>query len=298
MKIKKYKTSMFVILTLSLSIILLFQSNVFTSQNENQIEQSSLEENQTVVYSSSKSLFEPTLDNLIERAQFITVGTIIEDKEFDIFSREYKVQIQSVLKGEAISKEIVVYDKVGRYQLDSTYVLFLGYWDDELFPNRIHTSIYKPAIVEITEDGLVGYQEFIENHTDVSFIDYINNSLGIDSIQMQAVTVQEQAESLQELDQFSDHIIRIVPRSMNHEHKYIKFANVELLQIFKGDGIDTTYPLALPPSIELGKEYIVFLKENEATLSLATRNGSVISVDDPEWTDALEYLDTVYPINN
>ena len=104
------------------------------------------------------------------------------------------------------------------------------------------------------------------------------------------LSVIEKAKDLAELILLSDQIIHLVPKEIILENMYVKNVNAKVIQTLKSSNEKEilSLNLNLPATIELDKEYIVFLKEDE-TLTIATREGSVVSKDNEAlWQEILD----------
>jgi hypothetical protein len=118
------------------------------------------------------------------------------------------------------------------------------------------------------------------------------------------VQVLDEAPSRAALINLADHILLIEAVSAelnaNGTAAMVRFRTI---QTYKGEGIpDTTAAftyqgvhvstiLFLPPSVETNQRYLVFLvEEDDGHLTLATRRGSVVAEDDPEFNSLLEKL--------
>jgi len=106
--------------------------------------------------------------------------------------------------------------------------------------------------------------------------------------------VLEEAPSQAALINMADHILLIEVVSarlnMNQMIAEVKFRT---LNEFKGQGQHDITGLLLPAGVEINQRYLVFLKasgEGDGHLTLATRRGSVVAEDDPEFSSLLEKL--------
>lgn len=228
------------------------------------------------------------LDDLIMISDNIVVGDVLYEEAFnDMGTYKYTFSVKNDLKGNVGTTSIDVYEESGALEKGKEYVLFLEYWESELYPNPVFTSIGEHAPIEINQNKLIGEEKIVSQKTMDEMTDYIKNSPSVQVFSEKDYNVIEQANDLDELVSLSDHVLRIVPKAVIHENKYVKTAETEILENFKGTISEEKIPLNLPADIVLEKEYIIFLKGDES-YSLATREGSLISKDnESQWQDAL-----------
>jgi len=106
--------------------------------------------------------------------------------------------------------------------------------------------------------------------------------------------VLEEAPSQAALIGMADHIllIEVVSARLNR-NQMIASVGSRTLDEFKGQGKYDKTGLLLPAGVEINQRYLVFLVESgeeDGHLTLATRRGSVVAEDDPEFSALLEML--------
>lgn len=218
-----------------------------------------------------------SLEDLISSAHNIVVGNVISEEEIDDFGTyKYTVSVKDDLIGNVESKSINVHDVFGTLEIDKEYILFLESWESELYPHRVFTNINKYSIIEVDKNTLKGGEGLVTSKSSEDTINLIKKAPKVKAKTLNNDIVVEKATDLEELISLSENIIRIVPKIISDENKYVKRVDVSVLETFKGTIKEETKTLSLPSDIELDKEYIVFLQDN-VSYSLATREGSVVS---------------------
>lgn len=241
------------------------------------------------VNKESEDTFEITnLDDLIKVSGNIVVGNVIYREQFnDMGTDKYTVSIKHQLKGNTKTEIIDVYESLGMLEDGKEYILFLEYWESELYPNPVYTPVNENAVIEINQNTLIGQEKLISQKTTDEMINYIKEAPGINWHSNNDDKVIEKASNVKELASLSSHILHIVPKAVIHENKYVKTLEVAVLQNFKGTINEEKIILNLPAEVMLEEEYIVFLK-GDGSYSLATREGSVVSKQNAtQWQDTL-----------
>ncbi|WP_134704915.1 hypothetical protein [Ammoniphilus sp. YIM 78166] len=229
-----------------------------------------------------------TFDDILGLADNILIGTVVsqEDNEDGAFKSTFAVEGQ--LKGSA-ENLIDVYEVPGHLEVGKKYILFLEYWEGEFYPNPVFTSVNKDAIIEIQNNNeLKGAEKFIKAKNKDELVKYIKNSDSAKLLTKKQFNVVNKYASDDQLISSSTTILSIIPKEIIEENKHIKVAKIEITESFKGSLKSDT--LMLPPSIEVGKEYLVFLKEKNGTLTISSREGSVISKNNSQWGELIRKI--------
>ncbi|MGG2083048.1 hypothetical protein [Lysinibacillus pakistanensis] len=228
------------------------------------------------------------IDDLIELSDNIVVGNILYEEQFsDMGTYKYSFSVKNELKGDLDNQTIDVYEAKGVLEKGKEYVMFLEYWENELYPNPVYTSLGDNSIIEIDKNTLNGEEKIINQRTKDEIINYIKESPEAKKFLLKNNNIIEEANSTNDLVELSDNILRIIPKKVIHENKYVKTVEIEILQKLKGTIKQENTILNLPAEIELEKDYIVFLKGNE-DYRLTTKRGSIISKDNVlQWQDTL-----------
>ena len=237
---------------------------------------------------SESSVRLETLDDLIRVSDNIVIGTVTDEEQFSEGpTYKFTFTVNNELKGNVEAKSIDVYEFYGDLEKGKQYILFLSFWENELYPNPVYTSVNKGSLIEVDQNTLIGGEMFVGQKTKNEIIEYIKSSKEVSVFSEKEDAVIEKANDLAELISLSDHILHIVPKELHHENMYVKTVKIEVLQKLKGSMNHEITVLNLPSNIILGDEYIVFLK-GDLSYSLATREGSVVSRDNEAlWQEIL-----------
>lgn len=230
-----------------------------------------------------------TLEQLIEMSHHVLYGKIESVEDFDGSTKKITVVVIKEMIGETNSNYIDIYEYEEFLEVGKEFLLFLESWEDELYPKPVYNVIRTNAF-EVENGEMVETKEskkFFKEHSKNEIEKFITSSSNgkIKS----APHKNEKPTSLDELIHISGHILHIIPREILAENKYVKNVNVEVLKEFKGR-FNQNLPLSLPSSIEIDKEYIIFLKGNEE-FDLATREGSVVPKShSKQWHEVINKL--------
>lgn len=240
------------------------------------------------ISSSEKSVLFEDIDSLIKYSEKIVVGTVVSEERFNQGGTyKYVVNVKDQLKSDNQSPLIDVYAHQGKLELDKDYLLFLEYQDNELYPNTIHSILEK---IQIKGNELFGDSKFIGNNETRTLINYIKKSPDIFAQKREKTNIKDTESSLNELLTNSNVVMRIIPRNIINENKYIKAVEVSIVEEVKGKATEQNVYL-LPSNIEIGKEYIVFLKDREGSLRLTTKKGSIVSKEETEtWNKIISQI--------
>ncbi len=245
--------------------------------------------NKSIVISNTESTVQfNSVNDLTKYADNVIIGSIIEDNEFSKTTREYTFSVEEELKGSVdSSSKIRVYETNDTLKLGNKYILFLESSESTYFPETSYTSVDKESIIEIKGQKLVCKKdELLDNSKDISdLVKEVKTSPGLSHIREGSKTVAA-FSSGEDIDVFtkSDCVYRIIPREITYENKYIKSVKAEVLKSYKGE-VNESSELILPSHIEIGNEYIVYLKKDGNTLTQTTKNKSVVQKDDASWSD-------------
>ncbi len=111
------------------------------------------------------------------------------------------------------------------------------------------------------------------------------------------VQVLEEAPSHAALINMSDHIWLIETVSAEVvPHGMVAQVRFRTLHGYKGQGVHDAISLILPADVEANKRYLVFLVEWECGfITLATRRGSLVAEDDPQFSALVQRLTAARP---
>jgi len=232
-----------------------------------------------------------TIDNLVKYSDIIILGTVTETENISKSDTKYLVSVDRTIKGTC-TDDIDVYETKDTLQEGKQYLLFLECYYTPLYPREIYTSIDKESIFELSGNKIIGATEnanelFKDAQELDKAIDLIKSCEGIKH-ENNANAVRNKglqdtdSDNLNNLIEGSDYIVHVLVNEVKIHNKYVSSVKTSVLKQYKGDLGDTNGFL-LPSSIEVGKEYLLFLtKYEDGGLDLSSRKGSVICKDDIE----------------
>ncbi|QNU66537.1 hypothetical protein EHE19_017045 [Ruminiclostridium herbifermentans] len=278
---RKSFTIILVLCILFVGSLLLYNFN-FKSVTTNKSDNKSI-----VISNTENSVQFNSANDLIKYADNVIVGSIVEDNEFSKTTREYTFLVEEELKGSANSSKIKVYETNNTLNLGKKYILFLESSESTYFPETSYTSLDKDAIIEVDGQKLVCKKnELLEDYKSTNdFVQKVKTSPSLRFIREKSKDI-DTLSTKEDVDVFtkSDCVYHIIPTTITYENKYIKSVKVEILKSYKGE-FNENWEIILPSDIEIGNEYIVFLKKEGNTLTQTTKNKSVIRKNDTNWSD-------------
>lgn len=220
------------------------------------------------------------IDDLVKYASHIVYGTVIDVTPFSAGTSEYFVQVHEEFKSELDAKEIYVYEPDGTLEIGESYILFLSEFIGGFFPHPTYTSINKEVILQGNKNSLVETIEDIANSPNLSSHPETNREL-----------VLLNNASLHEVTTDADIIAEVTPTIFTTENKYMKIAEVEVLNNHKGQ-LESGATIHFPASVELNKDYLVYLKDESGMLIVNSIDIGVIDLSDQElWEEAMQILE-------
>lgn len=109
----------------------------------------------------------------------------------------------------------------------------------------------------------------------------------------QEKNIIDHAPDINTLIDISNHIIELTATNVAYANtaKTIVSVDLECDKIYKGGEFENINSILLPAGIKEGKAYLIFLINNEESVTLAARNGSVIETGTIEYKEALSIID-------
>lgn len=263
--------------------------------------------------SRSKSI---TFDGILEDVTHITIGRVLEEKEFQPGMSLFLVAVEEQLSGKIDESIIYVCRDINAFKPGERYLIFsyLSSLTEE--PHDMYVSKQEFTIKISESERLLRLQDperlnpKVKEYIEPFINDKYNNLKEIkkyiikrrnEQLIPQKVKAMEKADNLQQLIDISDVIIEVYVLEANDAYSpYIKFVTYQQEETFKDNynsnlearnGSIMTNSL-LPSYIEVNKRYIIFFTSmySENYLSPTTRQGSIISEDDEEYALVLEQL--------
>jgi hypothetical protein len=231
------------------------------------------------------------VDDAVKASDHVVIGEVVDEAKFSSTNTyRYTVAVKTELKGNVNAKSIDVYEAKDALKKGKEYLLFLEYWEHELYPRPVYTPIGEETIIEIDKNQLRGNENIVMNRKKDDMVTYIQNSPEAKRLTKKNVHIVEKASSTEELIDQSDFVLHVMPVEIVHENEYVKTVTADILQAYKGELDQDSAIINLPADVEVGKEYLVFLK-GEKDFRLTTRQGSVISKDhESQWNVVLNSI--------
>jgi hypothetical protein len=242
---------------------------------------------------SSKKFRFTNIAEVVEMAEFIVIGEVINEEEILEGSSKYSIKVNEVIKGIVEDTHIDVYELSNFHKVNDKAILFLSGWADPLYPNPIYTLLSMDTIFKISGEQLTGNQLLLASNDKEQFINQVKEiSKNYAGSQKKVEKVISKPTDSSELIGLSQHVIHIKVAETVAENKYVKFVTFEKLKEYKGDLRSEIDRIALPSFVQEGKEYLVFMNEvSEGVFNLTTNEGSVISKkESAEWNAAIKIL--------
>lgn len=242
---------------------------------------------------SSKEFEFTNIDEVVEMAEFIVIGEIVNEEEFSEGSSKYSIKVEEVIKGIVENTHIDVYELSNFFEVNERAILFLSGWTDPLYPAPLYTSLSMDTIFKISGEQLTGNQLLLASNNKEQFINQVKEtSKNYAGSQKKVEKVISKPTDSSELIGLSQHVIHIKVAETVAENKYVKFVTFEKIKEYKGDLRSEIDRIALPSFVQEGKEYLVFMIEvSEGVFNLTTNEGSVISKkESSEWNAAIKIL--------
>ncbi|MBS3873032.1 MAG: hypothetical protein KGZ92_09650 [Firmicutes bacterium] len=257
------------------------------------------------------SYVEPTFENhVIYLSSNVIVGTVLTTPPEGASVGFYDVKIEENILSRMVESTIKVYGEGDLLTQGETYLLLLSRFAATVYPFDFYVARSDFTFrVDVPSDQVQRLANPAERVFIAPFQDPRYNSLSrlrayIRSLapanqvrsyrflRNRDVQVIEEAPSQAALINMADHILMIevvsaelIPNGM------LTRAGFTTLKEFKGEGTHGAYSLLLPPDAKVNQRYLIFLVEAEdGGVTWATRRGSVVAEDDPEFSSLLEKL--------
>lgn len=242
-----------------------------------------------IVTSNSQMYQMDEISDFVKYSDNVILGTVLDSEEIDTLSAKNTVRIDENLKGAIDGKDIDVYETINTLEKGKQYLLFLGHHDSALYPREVYTSIDKEMIIEVVKKEIVS-QVHIDYGLDYkSVIKSIEKSPGLKDIKIKNDKVENKYYDYVSQVGESDYVVSIVVNDMTKFNRFASEVKIDIINQYKGD-LEKCDSIILTSDLEIGKEYLVFLKRlDDGSLTLSSRKGSIISSNSiQEWENAIE----------
>jgi hypothetical protein len=255
-------------------------------------------------------LVEPTFENhVIWLSSNVLVGTVLTTPPEGASVGFFDVRVEENILSRTEETAIKVYGEGNLLTQGETYLLLLARFSATVYPFDFYVADHEFTFrVDIPSDQVqrlvnLPEQVFIAPFQDPRYNslsrlrEYIRSLAPANQVHSSRFLnhrgqVIEEAPSHAALINMADHILLIeVVSSRLNCNGMIASAKFTTLREFKGEGKHGAYSLQLPPDAKVNQRYLVFLVEVEdGGVTWATRRGSVVAEDDPEFAYLLEKL--------
>lgn len=279
----KYSVIIGLLIILSIGSIAFFSTapTKFTDQDSSNI---------YLNYSSNIKTFE-TLDQVIEFADNIVLGTIVLVEDFSDTVSKYTLAVDKNFKFDLDAQHIDVYEDKGKLITGSSYLLFLEELNHPLYSENSYTSFEKDMIIKIDRSLIVTDHKLLSKEKDLeSIIKLISKSDKNVKVQKKDYVVLNKLNTITDLVKESDYILHVIPTELTGHNKNVTEVKANIIQQYKGLQLGDEISIFLPSEVQSLTEYMIFLKEYDGTLLPTTRKGSIIEIGTSEFEEALNQL--------
>jgi hypothetical protein len=218
--------------------------------------------------------------------------------------RSVKVQIDEAVSGDFENEVIHVYvldDDL--LEVGKQYIFFLSEASYTEYP--IDFFVQFPEFILKVENNHVlrlvdsFRKEYIEPFVDKKYnqvdelIKYMKQHRK-EQVRTKSEKAIDKMSCVDELLSYADHVIEIKAGGVIPVDNNLAIVNYEILKKYKGGDFHNNYSLLLPDVIQEGDTYLLFLKDtgerSGESVTLATRQGSIINRESAEYDEYLKYL--------
>ncbi|RTR36090.1 hypothetical protein EKG37_00600 [Robertmurraya yapensis] len=269
-----------------------------------QLEASDLELVQVEQHSNAQGLLleELTFDNIVNKySTDIVVGTVEEKSPFTNTNNLFKVMVEDTLTGDIDNEKIEVYVADEELlEIGEKYILFLSENSSTLYSKVFYVQFGQFILKVENNDVLrlvnIEKKEYVEPFVDDkynkkdSLSQYIKEKTK-NKVPDEASKAVDRASSIKELHSLSDHIIEIRAIQVEPIKNNLSMVKFDLIKSYKGGELKNVHALLLPDNaVESGKNYLIFLRNNGESVTLATREDSIVEKNDLEFGKIIESL--------
>ncbi|MFD1736296.1 hypothetical protein ACFSCX_06915 [Bacillus salitolerans] len=245
---------------------------------------------------------EMSLENAIEKySDHVVLGTINAFEKLNNSRDIYKVTItDSVLGGTP--EEILVYTtEKDILEMDKEYLLFIKDFSSNVYDKDFFV-LNEEFVIKVEEDGTLSRLEDVFKKTYVPpFVEEKFNNYGELKKHIQSNYKKEKTNKKQSVDKLSDHelvdkadhILSITVSEVTPEQNGLAIVGYKINKAYKNGNLENVHSLLLPNTLEVGKEYLIFLnnrEEDPGAVTITSREGSIIEKDTNEYKKIIKLL--------
>lgn len=250
--------------------------------------------------------YELTFENAVNKfSSNVIIGRVAGTSEYDKNHDIVTIEVDEQLVGQMDQNTVDVYAANYSLEADGRYMLFLTEYDSALYPNKLYVLLNQFVIKIDDADNLLLLEdplkkEYISPFKDIKYNKLSDTKEYIKKIKDDNIfknkpkkNVTDNILDIREKINASDHIIELTAANVTNANAAQTIVSVDLVpeKIYKGGEFENIYSILLPAGIEEGKTYLIFLVNNEDSVSLATRNDSVIESGTEEYEEAMRILE-------
>jgi len=257
------------------------------------------------------SYVEPTFENhVIYLSSNVIVGTVLTTPLEGASVGFYDVRVEENILSRMAESTIKVYAENKLFEVGETYLMLLSRFAATVYPFDFYVAdleftfgVDVPSgqvmrLVDPAERVFIApfqdpqYNSFSRLREYIRSLAPANQVRSSRFLRNRDAQVLEEAPSHAALINMADHILLIeVVSSELISNGMLTRAGFITLEEFKGEGTHGAYSLLLPPDALANQRHLVFLVEAEdGGVTWATRRGSIVADDDPEFSPLLEKL--------
>lgn len=240
---------------------------------------------------------ELSFNDIMEKSSYVLVGKISGTSKLNEARTVFNVDVEENVLGET-NELVLVYADEELLEVGEKYLFFLEPFNSSLYDKDFFTQ-HPEFIIKIDEKGTI--QRLVnafESKYEKPFIkDQFNNLSNIKSFikdnysskNRVMAKVMDDASKTTLIEQ-SDYIIEINVKSIDSVNG---LSVIEYDTVKEHKGFLKNNPSIILPSnqVENGKDYLIFLNDKgNGTVTLSSRNGSIIEIGTVDYTEIIESL--------
>ena len=249
--------------------------------------------------------YELTFENVINKlSSDVIIGEVVDSKEYTDTYNMYNIKVEDVLIGNERNELINIYANKLSLEQGSKYILFLRNHDSALYEYPFYVLLNE-FVMKINNEGQLSLLEnpeakkFIkpfkeDKYNEINNIEKYIIAIRKDNVFANKVKqkVINKVEDTNELATMSDHIveIKVLNKNIAGIKENIAIVDFEIAKAYKGGELENVHSLLLPSDVEANNSYLLFLVNNEESVSIATRSGSVVKVGSDEYKEIIKNL--------
>jgi len=249
-------------------------------------------------------LYDLTFENAVNKfSANVIVGHVNESSYYSDRKSMYSIQVIEDLVGNTESVTINILTNKNILETGEEYILFLNSIDSPVYSEKFYVLLSEFVLKIDNNNQLLRLEDSVNMQYIPPFVDESKNNLTfaksyINKIKHENIylknpkkVVVDEANSLNDLINISDHILEITVVSAENANETLLAVKYNVNEIYKGGNLTNINYLIMPTGIEEGKKYLIFLSNREESVTLATRKGSIIEEGTDNYENAIRLLE-------